>query len=410
MRIALLSLFVFLFVVPRTANATPAVKEWTFMTFLNGDNSLDSYGPFNINEMEKVGSSDQVNVVVQWASSEAGKAVRLYVKKDNDTNSVTSPVVQDLGVVDMGDYHSVVDFVKWSVQNYPAKHYFLNIWDHGGGWHFQSQFRAFSLAGGAATPGSVITPQDISWDDGSGHFISTQQLGLALGEAAKAVGHKIDLYGSDACLMAMPEVAMEMVDSVEIYAGSEETEPAAGWPYTKLLQQWEAAPTSTATQVATMLTTDYVKSYSNGEHGTEDVTFSAFDLSKIEGVAQSMKALSADLRALDSSGKAKALSAIGKTRTYRYADYGDLIDFLTQLQKSGVNVSARSVQNVNDAAKALVIANAANGMYQGNSNGASIWLPSDSSTLNSYLEKYHGLRFDKDTSWSSALQSVIGAR
>ena len=112
-------------------NPQQGVKEWTMLVYLNGHNNLDSFGAININQMEQVGSTKDLNIVVQWASSQGGSTKRLLVKKDNDTNTVTSPVVQDMGKVDMGDWHNVVEFVKWAHVKYPAKHYFLDIWDHG---------------------------------------------------------------------------------------------------------------------------------------------------------------------------------------------------------------------------------------------------------------------------------------
>src|SRR4051812_16677829 len=61
------------------------VKEWTFLTFLNGNNNLDSFGALNINQMEQVGSTDQINIVVQWASLRNRRTQRLYITKDKDT-------------------------------------------------------------------------------------------------------------------------------------------------------------------------------------------------------------------------------------------------------------------------------------------------------------------------------------
>ena len=95
-------------------NASAAdVKEWTFLVYLNGNNNLDSFGTMNINEMEQFGSSDQVNVVVQWASMRSQVTKRLLVQKDSST-TVTSPVVESLSNVDMGDYHSLIEFARWA--------------------------------------------------------------------------------------------------------------------------------------------------------------------------------------------------------------------------------------------------------------------------------------------------------
>src|SRR4029079_1837579 len=125
------------FPVINTAQAQDAApqKQWTFLIYLNGNNSLDEFGPMNLNQAETVGSTDQINIVVQWASESAGTVKRLLVKKDNDPKKVTSPIIQDMGKVDMGDYNSLVDFVKWGAANFPAQHYFIDVWDHGSGWH-----------------------------------------------------------------------------------------------------------------------------------------------------------------------------------------------------------------------------------------------------------------------------------
>jgi len=77
-------------------------------------------------------------------------------------------------------------------------------------------------------------------------MITTKQLGQALKESAAIIGHPVDVYGSDACLMAMAEVAHEMADSVNVYVGSQEVEPGAGWPYGDFLKLWTAKPTATA--------------------------------------------------------------------------------------------------------------------------------------------------------------------
>src|SRR5687768_5808271 len=60
------------------ANASDK-KEWTFLIFLNGNNNLDRYGTLNLNQIEKVGSTDKINVVVQWASYSTGTVKRLYM-------------------------------------------------------------------------------------------------------------------------------------------------------------------------------------------------------------------------------------------------------------------------------------------------------------------------------------------
>jgi hypothetical protein len=381
------------------AAAPQGVKEWTFLVYLNGHNNLDSFGSLNINQMEQVGSTKDMNVVVQWASASTPSTKRLYIKKDNDTNTVTSPVVQDMGKVDMGDWRNVVEFVKWAQANYPAKHYFLDMWDHGSGWH------AMTLQNNRSGMPGMFNPMDISWDDDSNNHITTQQLGQALAESAKVLGQKVDLYASDACLMAMAEVANEMSDSVSIFAGSEEVEPGAGWPYDAVLKRWAANPKASASDVAKILSEEYVKSYQGGENGNSKATFSAFDMSKLGALTDSISALGAKLLKLDAAGRKKVVDAALATQNFDYSDYGDLGDFLVQMDRDRT-VDADTVGRVRNATNEFVIVNHVTTEYA-RAKGVAIWLPSNQDTFNSYSDKYKAMQFDRATHWSDALKYVL---
>ena len=55
----------FTFILGNTrVNLEPVLKNWTFMVYLDADNNLEKYGIKDLNEMEKIGSTDEVNVVV----------------------------------------------------------------------------------------------------------------------------------------------------------------------------------------------------------------------------------------------------------------------------------------------------------------------------------------------------------
>ena len=154
-------------------------REWNLLVFLNGHNDLSEFGGVNINQLETIGSSDEINFIVQWADLKSEKTHRLRITRDEDTEKVTSPFIESLPRVDMGNYRSLVDFVAWSAKNYPARHYFVVVWNHGFGWHRKARTRAISL------------------DDLSGNYISTQQLGTAASEIRHLLGRKMDIFGAD---------------------------------------------------------------------------------------------------------------------------------------------------------------------------------------------------------------------
>jgi hypothetical protein len=367
-------------------------KEWTLLIFLNGNNNLDDFGTTNLKQMETVGSTDQVNVVVEWASESAKNTRRLLVQKSTDPSNVTSPILQTMPTIDMGDYKNLIDFIQWGVQNYPAKHYMVDIWDHGGGWHARS---------------AHIHPLNISYDELSGNSITTVQLGQALDAAAQVMGHKVDVYGSDACLMAMAEVAYEVSDSVQIFVGSEETEPGRGWPYDTFLQHWTAKPTISAADLGKTLADDYVQSYVT--QGDGEVTMSAVDLGQVQGLAQSISALGGLIAKL-SPTDAKALNtAGGSAQAFANPDYVDLGDFLVQATAARIGgISGDAVNTVKQAMGSYVLDNKFTQQYT-KVQGISLWIPLDNSTYTQYLSDYQATKWDAATHWSAALQVLSNA-
>ncbi|HEX7675265.1 MAG TPA: clostripain-related cysteine peptidase [Bdellovibrio sp.] len=374
------------------AHAAAEVKEWNFLVFLNGINSLDSFGSQNINQMEEIGSNNKMNILVEWGSEASTNVSRLLIKKDNDTTKVTSPVVQNLGAADMGDYKELIRFVDWANQNYPAKHYFIVVWDHGNGWHFTS------------SDNTATHIQDISWDDHSGNNMTTEQLALAMAESAKIIGHKVDIYASDACMMGMVEVASEMQDSVNYFVGSQDVEPGAGWPYNVFLGKWASQIDSLSpAQVATLLSKEYTAAYNGGIYGKRPVTMAAYDLSQIGTYEAAFKQLATQLNSLSAADITKAQTAAGNTKYFTNWDYRDAVDFLAQLEKGGVKAS--SFSTLRSAQNKFVMSN--DQTQDKNTYGVSVWIPTDSSDYDPYSSRYEGLRFNKDTGWGSFVQKLI---
>ncbi len=371
---------------------TRPMKEWTFLVFLNGHNNLDSFGAKDINEMEKVGSSDDLNVVVQWASMKNRDTRRLYVQKDTNASAVSSPVVQSLPRVDMGDPRNLVEFVRWAAENYPAKKYLVDVWDHGSGWHLMS---------------GEVNARDISWDDYTGNSISTEELGVSMREIAGVLGQKVSVYGSDACLMAMAEVGAEVADGAEVMVGSQELEPGDGWAYDGILSGLAAKPDASAQELGAIMVDSYIRSYSGGTQGSDDVTQSAVDLSKLGELNASIAELGGSFRKLEKADRAKVVKASTDALNFYYADYVDLGDFLSQLEKSRIaEVDSAVIAGAKQALQSFVVANEGTGVYKA-AQGISIWSPNYKSTFNRYISRYRGLAFHKETVWGDTLQHLL---
>ncbi len=381
-----------------TLSPTPRA-EWTFLVFLNGNNNLDSFGTMNLKQMEKVGSTPDVNVVVQWASLQNGDTRRLLIQKDTSHTEITSPVVENLGKVDMGSSHSLLDFIHWATQKYPAKHYVIDVWNHGSGWH--SNYRNQILFK------SKYHVSDISWDDNTGHAITTQELATVLRATQKLIGHKIDLYGSDACLMGMTEIASEVADAVDTYVGSEEVEAAAGWPYDKILAHLITHPQITSQELGKIMTSEYIAFYTSPENQS-NATFSAFDLSKIHGVNQAIRRLGLELLNLQKGDRSKLLEAVGNAQRFTYEDYADLTDVLTEIESLNLpTIQKTSIRDLRGALAQMIIAYGSTAAIP-KAYGAAIWFPTSAPTFNHYTHQYQSLNFEAQTQWNEVLKFFLG--
>ena len=118
-------------------------QTWLVMLYQDADDKIleqDIY--VDLNEAERIGSSDRVHVVAQIDRYKAGyqgdgnwsSAKRFYVTQDNDLQRVHSQLAADLGEVNMSDGDTLVDFVTWAVDTFPADKHALILSDHGMGW------------------------------------------------------------------------------------------------------------------------------------------------------------------------------------------------------------------------------------------------------------------------------------
>ncbi|MDI6793436.1 MAG: clostripain-related cysteine peptidase, partial [bacterium] len=252
--------------------------SWTFLVYLDGDNNLEDAGIDDLNEMEIPVSSGRVNVVVQFdriagynfSNGNWTTTRRYLVTQDGNPGVINSVLLEDMGELNMGDPATLVDFVEWGMDNYPANHYALILWNHGGGWRERMEeiLKAQSKKG---------SDRAVCWDDtDGGDCLFMSEVKDALVQVALE-RQPLDLLGFDACLMNMIEVAYQVRDHAGIMVGSEEVEPGDGWPYDPILGDLNANPAMSPAELGTVIVDRYGESYP----GDPWVTQSAIDLTTI---------------------------------------------------------------------------------------------------------------------------------
>ncbi len=372
-------------------------KKWTVMVFINADNNLEAAGIDDINEMEKVGSTSDVNVVAQldrvsghdsshgnWTGTR-----RFYVEKDSKPYKMTSPMVQNCGEVDMGTVSSLVDFAQWGITNYPAERYVLVVWNHGAGWRENVEQPLF---------------KGISYDDTDGSHLTVQDLEEALGIISSSLGgQKVDILGMDACLMQMVEVSYQFRNYVDVCVASEETEPFDGWPYEDFLGPLAADPDMDAHELGQVIAETYVESYSGGSQGNKASTQSAIDCSKLDALVAAIDGFAGSL--IDNLRQVNKIEAcINSTQKFYYSEYKDLGHFAKLIAQKfpGSDLSA-AVQTLQAAYNDAIIANCTGGSSYKNTTGLSIYIP----RKNQYRPEYAELAFCGATRWEDFLTAMF---
>ncbi|HAU89905.1 MAG TPA: hypothetical protein DCW72_06675 [Elusimicrobia bacterium] len=361
-----------------------APAEWTIMVYMNAKNNLESSAIKDINEMEAVGSTDKVNILVEAgridgydASNGDWKSTRRYrIARDADAAKIGSPVLADLGKTDMGDYRNIAAFGQWAKANYPAKRYMFIVWNHGSGWERKKS-------------------RGISYDEETGNHVNTPQLGSALREIGG-----VDLYASDACLMQMVEVAYELRGSAAFIAGSVETEPMDGFDYAALLSPLAAGPSMSPEQLGKILVDSFIAQYVSPSRGA---TYSLIKASELTGLAAATKKFTA--AALRSGDKTPFLKARAAAQAYSRQENKDFYD-LARLAAEGVSapeVRTPALAVMEQLKRKVLIYSSFN-----NSDGSSWWMPTDFDDTNGltvYLPAiapaagYSELQWADDSGW-----------
>jgi len=374
-------------------NADKSVSKWTVLVYMDADNSLDDVAKYNIKQMEEVGSGKNLNVIVQLDTID-NTTRRLFIEKGH------VKLIEDLGEQDMANGSTLVSFLEWSIKNFPADHYFLILWDHGGGF-------------------KNLNKRGIFQDTTSNTIMSIKTLQDAINKAITKTKQHFDIIGFDDCLMGMLEIAYEIKNEGDIMIASESTEPVNGWNYTYILDNISRSPNISPYTLARSVVDDYYQNYSDR---MVDLTLSAIKLGEIDNLSRAIYELSNNLLVNIENDNITIYNTINNildnvTRVDENGNgiidsndsYIDLLSFLNLVANNGnLPVSLRNIaKKGEDLYNKAVFASVSSGNLAKGCNGMSIWFP-DSSAYAAYSSLYSTLKFVSDnSSWISFIKSFV---
>ncbi len=414
------------------------MKQWTVMVYMAGDNDLEEFGYADLAEMKMAGSTDDVNILVQFdCIGNDSETKRYYITKGGKPDK---DVVQKLGETNTGDPKVLLDFVNWAGKNYPAKYYLLVLWNHGSGWDDENiylaarndlrlnvkrkhsvavtargkargavpsdQFRAitgrrFRRALFRTTIEKALQDRAIAFDDQAKDFLDNIETKKILKESTKLLNQKLDILGMDACLMSMGEVVWQVRDSVGVTVGSEEIEPGQGWPYDTIMTELVRKPSMSPKELAGIIVKKYVASYG----ASSNVTQSAVDLAHSAELVNTIDRLARTLSTNMSNPQVRGalIDSRNQAQSYRTPEYIDLKDFCQLLMQNtthaDITAACQSVIAANDKA---VISSNFKGSRVAHSNGVSIYFPT-----RTISPLYAKLDFTRKTRWDNLIKDYI---
>ena len=426
-----------------TSKAAPK-KAWTVLVFIAADNDLKKFAFHNLQQMKRVGSSANMNIIVELHTSHSRHQKtlhRMIVQKDDVILAKSLSTPEDR--IDSGAPETLIDFCKWSIENYPAENVGVILWNHGIGvidpvlrrginpsdlFSFNVSTNLLELDRSVDfldfIDFKILQEKDrgVCFDDSTGNYLTNDNLDQALKEIVKANNNKkLAFIGFDACLMSMVEIMSYVKRHADIMVSSQEVELGPGWHYSSILAPIKDLRISKQ-DFAKHIVETYRQTY---EHIFQDFTLSAIDLSKVWALEENIDKLSAlllnALRTQKENSVTKAIS-ISKHRNlctnFDEPSYIDIDHFYENLSTNLGRCSFADTASGRDLCKNLketiatgreiiaqaVIANQV-GKKLSRARGISIYFP-EKRIHCSYKRSEFALRY----SWLSFLNTHLSLR
>lgn len=361
--------------------ASPA--EWTVLVYVQANNNLKNYAQRNFSDMSTIGSSSNLNILVQTYFPQTNGTSRYKIEKGKmilDTHISTNS--------DGTKSNDLIDAMRWAVAKYPAKKYALVLWNHGIGildpaWGNRSPFRGTNnfhidkkilesnprIQISDLTTGTNKTNhlksdfkftssnelahlscqfdeienynnsdkveeclvRGILFNEQTRNYMNNQSLTAALQEIKSVVlkNNKLDILGMDACLMAMVEVGYQARNFAHYLVASEEAELAHGWDYAALCEI--LSKNLSPSQVAQSIVMAYELCYKNK---IQFYTQSAIDLTCMDTLKTYIDELAYNIKLCKNTNSNLTETLLKKSRNtclqFSAASYIDLHSFCSE--------------------------------------------------------------------------------
>jgi cysteine peptidase C11 family protein len=353
-------------------------KSWTIAVFMVGGPELGPSLSRDLLELERVGSNEDVNVIVaEHKSPRSQSKWSQLLQRNGDAlakrESIGGSTKEELD-------ERLDEFLALAATKYPAAHYLLIMWGHASGLQF-----------GQLGPGSEKDQ------------LRLRELATSLRKLRDARDDKkLDILGFCACALSKAEFAIELRNEVDYLVSSQVgISTLMTWPFDDIVNLALTSPSVEPATYASQIVQCFEESYE-----PPPVALTALDLQKSEDLGHRVNELSQTiLKALEEPGKVGTLNNLCVLRAFTQAldahpyelePLVDFYDFCRKLvQEEHVDEGVRdTARNILDEGTRFVVQNVRSGPKLSALHGLSILAP-DFDDPN-WTQK--GEKFAKDTS------------
>ncbi len=346
------------------------IADWTYMLFLNGDNDLGyteidysdqgypivvttDYASEDLREIQdgleaaKLSGDalSKIDVLVLFDQSQESPdpSTRVYhITAESGIELVdTGDAIFSGNEADMSSADTLQNFGLWAISHYPARHYALDLWDHGGYWRKKSatgkaQSRCNGLrklfecsrerpkqqpSGGKFSQDHTSplrpdgTHREITFSDGA--------FAGAMDAIIEKLGKKLDLVSFDACALAQMEIVSEVAPYADYLVASEDTVSGLGFSYDSIFEALASNPALPPQEIGRIYVDSYVErtEFMDNSKVHTNATMTLFELSAMKAFTEALDAFGKALAEAIDDADHKALLDEAFASSWRHAVY-----------------------------------------------------------------------------------------
>lgn len=317
-------------------------KQWTILLYIQARNNLAPFAIQNLRSLTNVGSSQNINFIIQWEQPGQKGVFRYALEGRQIIEKYRN--LEEINITKPLD--RLINAFRWTITQYPSDKVAVLYWNHGLGpidpiWGNPLRLLTYAyhpkinqkVSIGGITHVSNDHHRGLMFDEEAKVYMNTGEL-IKAGHAMKTIlGRKLDLIGFDACFMSTIEIWHLLSDFAHIGVGSSDIELATGWHYSGIMQQLQK-PNASAKDLATAIVSSYGQFY-NGR--THLYTLSAINLDEVAAIKKNLDYISHKLHGyMDLFGsRFKQLIIKSRKATLEYANpmFADMRSFYIELYK-----------------------------------------------------------------------------